>query len=86
MIAAGVVVLADHGSLSVSPAFFGPVFAMLVALAVITWRERRRRKARGEEPDRFWLHRRVPLPAFASTWQRQLARRQYARQRLEEHA
>jgi uncharacterized iron-regulated membrane protein len=41
--ARGAVVLADHGSLSVSLAFFGPVLLMLAALAVMAWRERRRR-------------------------------------------
>jgi predicted amidohydrolase len=32
-------------------------------------------------PDRFWLHRRGPLPTFAWNWQRVLGRRQYARSR-----
>jgi hypothetical protein len=45
MIAASTVVLADHGSLSISLAFFGPVLLMLAALALMTWRERRRRNA-----------------------------------------
>jgi predicted amidohydrolase len=30
-------------------------------------------------PDRFWLHRRGVLPAFAWTWQGMLGRREYAR-------
>jgi predicted amidohydrolase len=33
----------------------------------------------GEVPDRFWLHPRGPLPAFAWTWQGHLGRRAYAR-------
>ena len=40
---------------------------------------------RAAVPDRFWLHRRGPLPAFAWSWQRQLGRRQYARLRSEVH-
>jgi hypothetical protein len=45
VIAAGTIVLADHGSLSISLAFFGPVLLMLAALALMTWRERRRRRS-----------------------------------------
>jgi hypothetical protein len=41
---------------------------------------------RSATPDRFWLHRRGPLPAFAWSWQRQLGRRQYARTRSERNA
>jgi deaminated glutathione amidase len=40
---------------------------------------------RAATPDRFWLHRRGPLPAFAWSWQRQLGRRQYARLRRKDH-
>ena len=36
-------IVADHGSLGISLAFFGPVFVMLAALALLTWRERRRK-------------------------------------------
>lgn len=41
---AAVVVLADHGSLSVSLMFGAPVATMLVALLVITVRDRRRQR------------------------------------------
>ena len=40
--------LADHGSLSVSLTFFGPVLLMLAVLALMTWRERRRRATEDE--------------------------------------
>ncbi len=41
-------VLADHGDLRVSLAFFGPVALMLVALAVVTVVQQRRYRA-GED-------------------------------------
>jgi hypothetical protein len=49
VMARAAMVLADHGSLSVSLTFFGPVLLMLAALALMTWRERRRRRATEDE-------------------------------------